>query len=117
MTKICIITTFTFLSFVQLLIHDKDLVCCIISIYFLLFLSMRSVRIKLCCTVSTTSVHGGPISLKGPHYSSALGTPGGPHIASGLGPRGPIPLVIWGHGVPKTGGPYIAATPGHSYYN
>ena len=82
---------------------------------------MRSVRIKLCCTctVSTltfTSVHGGPISLKGPHYSSALGTPGGPHIASGLGPRGPIPLVIWGHGVPKTGGPYIAATPGQINY-
>ena len=40
-----------------------------------------------------------------------MGPRGGPHISSGIGPPGPIPLGIWGPGGPKTQGAHFTATP------
>ena len=59
-----------------------------------------------------TQTFGVPKSLKDPHITRVLGTPG-PHIPSDMPPPPPHPHITrdMGTGVPKLGGPHFTQTP------
>ena len=61
-----------------------------------------------------TQTLGVPKSLKDPHITRVLGTPG-PHIPSDMGPPRPHITRDMGTGVPKLGGPHFTQTPVFSY--
>ena len=57
-----------------------------------------------------TQILGVPKSLKDPHITRVLETPG-PHIPSDMGPPRPHITRDMGTGVPKLGGPHFTQTP------
>ena len=77
----------------------------LLHIYNLLISSYTSFPISY-----RTQTFGVPKSLKDPHITRVLGTPG-PHIPSDMAPPHPHITRDMGTGVPKLGGPHFTQTP------